>query len=128
MTYEAIAAVTLLQEDLEAARSFYAGVLGSAPVFQDAESVVFRLGAGTMINLLIADAAPELVDPAPVGDAATGVRAVLTLQVADVDAERGRLAELGVTLLNGPLDRPWGPRTASFRDPGGHVWELASSV
>ena len=25
----------------------------------------------------------------------------------------------------GPVDRPWGIRTASFRDPGGHIWEIA---
>jgi uncharacterized glyoxalase superfamily protein PhnB len=30
-----------------------------------------------------------------------------------------------VDLLNGPMDRPWGIRTASFRDPGGHIWEIA---
>ncbi|MDQ3782600.1 MAG: VOC family protein, partial [Actinomycetota bacterium] len=28
-------------------------------------------------------------------------------------------------LLNGPVDRPWGVRTASFRDPAGHIWEIA---
>jgi len=32
----------------------------------------------------------------------------------------------GVKLLNGPMDRPWGNRTASFRDPGGHIWEIAT--
>jgi len=32
----------------------------------------------------------------------------------------------GVGLLNGPVDRPWGMRTASFTDPGGHIWELAT--
>ncbi len=38
------------------------------------------------------------------------------------------LAELdrrGVALLNGPVDRPWGVRTAAFADPSGHVWEIA---
>jgi len=33
-----------------------------------------------------------------------------------------------VGLLNGPVDRPWGMRTASFTDPGGHIWELAQSL
>jgi len=36
------------------------------------------------------------------------------------------LKERGVELLNGPMDRPWGPRTASFRDPSGQIWEIAS--
>ena len=43
----------------------------------------------------------------------------------DVDAVCAELATRGVTLLNGPMDRPWGVRTASFVDPGGHIWEIA---
>jgi catechol 2,3-dioxygenase-like lactoylglutathione lyase family enzyme len=40
--------------------------------------------------------------------------------------ERRRHDVGGVELLNGPMDRPWGNRTASFRDPGGHIWEIAT--
>jgi uncharacterized glyoxalase superfamily protein PhnB len=43
-----------------------------------------------------------------------------------VDAMCAELTKRGATLLNGPMDRPWGIRTASFRDPGGHIWEIAS--
>jgi lactoylglutathione lyase len=35
------------------------------------------------------------------------------------------LKSRGVALLNGPIDRPWGMRTASFRDPDGYIWEIA---
>jgi hypothetical protein len=35
------------------------------------------------------------------------------------------LATRGVELLNGPIDRPWEVRTASFRDPGGDIWKIA---
>jgi uncharacterized glyoxalase superfamily protein PhnB len=38
------------------------------------------------------------------------------------------LARRGVELLNGPLDREWGMRTASFTDPDGHIWEIAEKV
>lgn len=34
----------------------------------------------------------------------------------------------GIELLNGPIDRWWGPRTASFSDLDGHVWEIATHV
>lgn len=54
-----------------------------------------------------------------------GTRALLTITVDDVDAMCAELAARGVELLNGPMDRPWGVRTAAFRDPGGHVWEIA---
>jgi uncharacterized glyoxalase superfamily protein PhnB len=55
----------------------------------------------------------------------TGSRFQLTLEVEDVDAMSAELASKGVALLNGPMDRPWGVRTASFMDPAGHIWEIA---
>jgi uncharacterized glyoxalase superfamily protein PhnB len=73
-------------------------------------------------------AADELVTPARVGGPDAGARAQLTLSVDDVDARCAELTARGVTLLNGPQDRPWGVRTAAFADPAGHVWELAGPV
>jgi hypothetical protein len=35
------------------------------------------------------------------------------------------LTRRGGKLLNGPMDRPWGIRTAAFQDPGRHIWEIA---
>jgi lactoylglutathione lyase len=124
VTLDRLQTVTLFVEDLDAARQFYLDVFGVPLVFEDAESVVFRFG-DTLVNLLQAKAALELIDPAPVGAAGAGVRFQLTIEVDDVDATCAELAERGVELLNGPIDRPWGVRTASFRDPGGHVWEIA---
>jgi uncharacterized glyoxalase superfamily protein PhnB len=31
-------------------------------------------------------------------------------------------------LLNGPMNRPWGIRTAAFTDPDGHIWEVAGKI
>ena len=120
----AIGAITLFVEDLNAAKRFYADVFGLPVFFEDESSAVFRFGE-TLVNLLHAREAPELVAPATVAPAATGVRFQLTIGVADVDATVAELKRRGVELLNGPVDRPWGIRTASFRDPGGHVWEVA---
>jgi len=120
----AVFAITLFQEDLAAAKDFYGRAFGGSVVFEDANSAVFRFG-DTMVNLLDVAAAPELVEPAAIGAPAAGSRLVLTVQVDDVDAHCERLQAAGITLLNGPMDRPWGPRTASFRDPGGHIWEIA---
>ena len=121
----AISAITLVVDDVPAAKDFYQRVFELAAVFEDANSCVFAFG-GTVVNLLSASAAPELIDPAPVAAADAGSRMVLTVEVADVDAICARLADRGVELRNGPMDRPWGIRTASFRDPGGHIWEIAS--
>ncbi|WP_375387662.1 VOC family protein [uncultured Amnibacterium sp.] len=116
-------AITLVVEDLEETKAFYARAFGQEVAFEDADSAVFRVGA-TMVNLLRSTAAPTLIDPAPIGSG-DGVRAVYTVQVDDVDGAAAQLQAAGVALLNGPMDRPWGPRTVSFRDPAGNVWELA---
>ena len=120
-----IATITLFTDDLPGTERFYRDVFGMEPIHSDDDSVVYRFGE-TLVNVLRTEAAPELVDPAPVGAAAAGVRSVLTVQVDDVDAWCATLEDRGVALLNGPMDRPWGPRTASFRDPSGQVWEIAS--
>jgi len=119
-----ISAITLFVEDVDAAKRFYQEVFGLPVVFEDDNSAVFSFG-NTLINLLSTTAAPELIEPAVPASREAGSRLVLTIQVDDVDAMCAELVRRGVELLNGPMDRPWGVRTAGFRDPGGHIWEIA---
>jgi catechol 2,3-dioxygenase-like lactoylglutathione lyase family enzyme len=119
-----IAAITLFVEDLAAAKRFYLEAFELPVHFEDESSCVFRFG-DTLVNLLAATEAPELVAPAAVALPEAGARFQLTVAVDDVDATAERLKARGVELLNGPQDRPWGIRTASFRDPAGHIWEVA---
>jgi len=117
--------VTLFVPDIAEARAFYERVFAVEIVHADAVSAVFKFD-GTMINLLADSQAPELV--APLTSGGGGVRMLLTIKVDDVDAECARLGSLGVYLLNGPVNRSWGRRTAAFTDPAGHVWELAQEI
>jgi catechol 2,3-dioxygenase-like lactoylglutathione lyase family enzyme len=119
-----IFAITLFVEDLEASKQFYQTVFGLPVDFEDPNSSVFNFG-NTIINLLKITEAHELIEPAIVGNLEAGSRMVFTIQVDDVDAMCAELTARGVKLLNGPMDRPWGIRTASFRDPAGHIWEIA---
>ena len=119
-----IAAITLFVEDLAAAQRFYSDVFQLPVFFEDDNSTVFKFG-DTLVNLLEASEASALVAPARVATPDAGVRFQFTLGVDDVDATVDELKSRGVELLNGPMDRPWGIRTASFRDPGGHIWEVA---
>jgi catechol 2,3-dioxygenase-like lactoylglutathione lyase family enzyme len=120
-----VAAITLFVEDLDAARRFYRDVFEVEALVEDDDSTAFRFG-NTIVNLLKASVADELVAPAAVGGPDSGARLVFTIDVDDVDATCRELAARGVELLNGPIDRPWGVRTASFMDPGGHIWEIAT--
>lgn len=116
--------VTSFVEDLAAAKAFYQGVLGLEVVYEDEDSAVVAF-ENLMINLLRVAEAATLVEPVAVGGPAAGARALFTIRVDDVDATCAALAEHGVALLNGPVDRPWGRRTAAFADPAGTVWEVA---
>ena len=119
--------MTLFTDDVAAATTFYVRSLGLDVVFRDDVSVVLQLGE-LLVNLLDLSQAPILVAPATVASAADGCRVVLTIPVPDVDETCRELTAQGVTLLNGPMDRPWGIRTASFQDPSGHVWEIAHDL
>jgi catechol 2,3-dioxygenase-like lactoylglutathione lyase family enzyme len=119
--------ITLFVEDLDQSKAFYQHVFGLPLVYQDESSAVFRF-QNTGINLLKVAAARDLVKPGSVASPEAGSRLLFTISVDDVDAVCAELARHAVKLLNGPVDRPWGVRTASFSDPGGHLWEIAQAL
>lgn len=120
-------AVTLFVEDLPASKRFYENVFDLPVHFEDESSVVFRFGS-TLINLLDVRESHELIEPATVASRDSGSRFQFTIAVDHVDTACEDLVRRGVDLLNGPMDRPWGARTASFADPGGHIWEIAQAL
>lgn len=121
---QGIFAITLFAEDLEQAKAFYQKVFGLPIDYEDPNSAVFRFG-DTLVNLLKVTEANELIQPAKVANRESGSRFVFTIHVDDVDAMSAELVGRGAELLNGPMDRPWGIRTASFMDPAGYIWEIA---
>jgi catechol 2,3-dioxygenase-like lactoylglutathione lyase family enzyme len=118
-----IHAITLFVEDLPATKQFYQRVFGLPVFFEDDDSAVFKF-KDLLINLLKITEAGELIEPAKVGSREAGSRFVFTIDVDDLDAMCAELIRRGVELLNGPIDRPWGIRTASFKDPAGYIWEI----
>jgi len=120
-------AVTLFIRNKEVSKSFYTQVFDKAPIFEDENSVVFKFGS-TMINLLLIGEAPSLINPAQVATPESGSSFQFTVQVPSVDEHADRLKSLGVELVNGSMDRPWGIRTLLFADPDGHLWEFAQDL
>jgi lactoylglutathione lyase len=119
--------ITLFVEDLQRSKSFYQEVFGLPVAFEDEDSAVFKF-ENMAINLLKVTAAAGLIEPAAVASRQAGSRFQFTIGVDDVDAVCAQLAGRGVALLNGPMNRPWGIRTASFTDPAGHIWEIAADL
>jgi catechol 2,3-dioxygenase-like lactoylglutathione lyase family enzyme len=124
---KSLGAITLFVDDPQRSKAFYSKVFDLPPAYEDENSAAFNF-ENTIINLLKSSAAPELIAPAPVGGRDAGSRLQLTIWVEDTDAACAALAERGVELLNGPVDRAWGMRTATFADPDGHVWEVAQAL
>ncbi|MFC4783206.1 VOC family protein [Nocardioides sp. MAHUQ-72] len=122
-----ISAISLFVADVPEAKRFYQDVFGVPVVFEDEVSVALRFD-NLVVNLLHDTAASELVEPAPVAAPDAGSRFQLSIWVPDVDAVCADLRERGVTLLVGPVDRPWGMRVATFTDPAGHSWEVAQGI
>jgi catechol 2,3-dioxygenase-like lactoylglutathione lyase family enzyme len=122
-----VGAITLFVEDPRRSKAFYEQVFEVPLVFEDENSAAFKFD-NTIVNLLARPAAHELIEPATVGGPEAGALLQLTVFVEDANAAVDQLRERGVELLNGPIDREWGMRTAAFADPDGHVWEVAQQL
>jgi catechol 2,3-dioxygenase-like lactoylglutathione lyase family enzyme len=122
-----VSAMSLFVEDVPAAKAFYREVFDVPVVYEDEVSAALKFD-NLVVNLLHRSAAAGLVTPAPVAPADAGSRFQLSVWVQDVDAVCADLERRGVTLLTGPVDQPWGMRTATFADPDGHSWEVAQGT
>jgi catechol 2,3-dioxygenase-like lactoylglutathione lyase family enzyme len=126
LSFKKVDVVNLFAEDLAGARSFYQEVLGLPLAFQDENIAVFKL-ENTMVCLRDVSEATELIAPAAVASRNAGSRFLLAVFVDNVDALCAELTARGVA-VNGPADRPWGMRTATFTDPAGHLWEIGQDL
>ncbi len=125
LSLKSVGAITLFVEDPQRSKSFYEDVFGLSAIYEDAAAFSFE---NTIVNLLALPAARELIDPGAVASREAGSRFQLTIWVDDADAVCSELQTRGVELLNGPMNREWGMRTASFTDPDGHIWEVAEKL
>jgi catechol 2,3-dioxygenase-like lactoylglutathione lyase family enzyme len=128
LSQRSVNVITLFAEDLARTKSFYQEVLGLPVAYEDENSAVFKF-QNTVVNLTDVSTAPEFIGPAVVASPEAGSRFILAVFVDDVDAACTELTRHGVTLLNGPVDRPAsGMRIATFSDPAGHTWEVAQDL
>jgi len=122
-----VGAVILFVADVQRSRVFYHDVLGLDVEFEDDESVGFKI-EGLAFIVLQVDRARVQLQGEPTATPGAGATAFLTTFTDDVDALHANLVERGVPFFQRPADQPWGMRTAYFKDPDGHVWEIAQPV
>ncbi|HVE05720.1 MAG TPA: VOC family protein [Paraburkholderia sp.] len=108
---------------------FYTHAFGAVELFRLTEPsgrighAEIRIGPAT---IMLADEFPEYGLPAPAASGAVGFR--LHLHVADVDQTFARAVDAGATVIRPLQDQFYGERTASVRDPFGHMWLLGGHL
>ena len=122
-----IAAISLFVESIERSRIWYQTVFACTVDFEDDVSCVLKF-ENVLIILLLNSSAIDLLATATVATPFNETHAQFSIWFDNVDQTLAELASKGVSTLNGPIDRPWGLRTAALTDPDGHNWELAQAI
>jgi catechol 2,3-dioxygenase-like lactoylglutathione lyase family enzyme len=127
VSFRTVGAITLFVDDPQISKRWYQRTFERPVVHEDEDSAVVQF-ENTLVNLLRRSAAHSLIEPAAVAPSGAPATLQFTIWVDDVEAACTAVVDRGVVLLNGPMDRPWGQRTACFADPDGHVWEIAQTI
>jgi len=112
--------VALTTDDYEKLASFYLDVLGLEPsqIWPEDQGRALVLDLGSATLEIFDENQANTIDQVEVGRRVSG-RVRFALRVPDLDAAVERLTSHGATLVHGPVETPWGDRTARFEDPDG---------
>ena len=110
-------------ESLGRSVDFYRDILGLAVRVEGDGYVEFAM-ENTKFSLFERAKLPELIGRG----GGTPPCSEIGFIVDDVDGEARRLTNLGVEILSGPVDRPWGERTLHVADPDGNIVEFAQRL
>jgi len=120
--------ITLFVEDPLRSKEFYEQIFDVAGVDEGHGTVIFPFDNLFLRLLRRGEAETEMLDQVSVADPRSGTTVQLGFAVADADAFCTQLSERGVSIVYGPVDRPWGRRNAAFVDLDGHVWQFSSDI
>jgi catechol 2,3-dioxygenase-like lactoylglutathione lyase family enzyme len=119
----------LYVDDMDRARAFYSEALGLTPLFSDQRLTAFDAGNRTVLLLFLRGSTLQTVTlpggTIPPHDGAGPLHVAFSIAAADLPAWEARLAELQVA-IEGRTNWPRGGVSVYFRDPDGHLLELAT--
>ena len=120
--------ITLFVEDPLRSKEFYERIFDVTGVDEGHGTVIFQLDNLFLRLLQRGEAESEMLGQVSVADPRSGTTVQLGFGVDDADAFCTELSELGISIVYGPVDRPWGRRNAAFVDLDGHVWQFGSDI
>jgi catechol 2,3-dioxygenase-like lactoylglutathione lyase family enzyme len=123
----------LYVDDMERARAFYEGVLGLEPMFADARLTAYPVGGRSALLIFRRGAATETAHlpggTIPPHDGAGPIHCALSVAADALPTWEAHLAARGVAVEGRTAWRSFGPGgsvSIYFRDPDGHLLELAT--
>lgn len=120
---------SLYVADLPRSHRFYADVMGLPALFADDRLVALDAGRRTVLLLFLAGGSSETIvlpmGTIPPHDAGGRIHVAFAVPAEALAAWEERLAAHGVA-VEGRAEWPRGGRSLYFRDPDGHLLELAT--
>ena len=122
---------SLYVDDMARARAFYETVLGLSPMFEDERLTAYPVGDRSALLLFLRGATTETVHlPGDMGeipphDGHGPLHCALAIAAADLPGWEARLGLHGV-VVEARTHWPRGSTSVYFRDPDGHLMELAT--
>ena len=116
--------------DMKSSRAFYEGILGLAPLFADERMTGYRIG-DTMLLLFAHGAGDKPVDTGsgviPPHGGEGNVHFALSVARDALDAWRELVEGAGIAVESTVSWPRWNAESLYFRDPDGHLVELAGA-
>ena len=120
-----ISMITLAVRDLEVAVKFYEHGLGFPRMESGPEIAFFTLN-GSWLSLYPRHALAEDITVPADGNGFEGFTLAHNVaSEAEVEAVVNQAVEAGATLVKAPQKVFWGGYSGYFKDPDGHLWEVA---
>ena len=122
---------SLYVDDMARARHFYEAVLGLTPMFADERLTAYPVGERTALLLFLRGATTETVHlprgmgEIPPHDGHGPLHCALAVAAEDLERWEARLKDQGVA-IEARTHWPRGSTSVYFRDPDGHLLELAT--
>lgn len=124
-----IVETALYVDDLDRARDFYEGKLGLAPLLKTKTLFAYDVGGASVLLLFLRGASLQTQSfdngSIPPHDGSGALHIAFAIDAEELAAWEAKLDQLGI-VVEGRMQWERGSKSLYFRDPDGHMLELAT--